>query len=221
VEKKIFVMYNTHRLTVFKLITIEKDCENMAKLYFRYGSMGSSKTANALMVKYNYEERGQKVVFLKPEIDNRDGEDFIKSRTGIESKITILPTEASIVETSGLGIPEHGINCIIIDESQFLSKIQVWELCNIVDNMNVPVVCYGLRTDFLGNLFEGSQWLLAWSDSVEEIKTICFCGKKAIMNMRICEGKPVYRGEQILIGGNDSYISVCRKHYNRGEYKQD
>jgi thymidine kinase len=181
--------------------------------------MGSSKTANALMVKYNYEERGQKVMFLKPEIDNRDGNDFIKSRVGIASKITVLPSESTIIEISGLSNPKHGINCIIIDEAQFLSKIQVWELCSIVDNMNIPVVCYGLRTDFLGNLFEGSQWLLAWADSVEEIKTICFCGKKAIMNMRIWEGKPVYTGEQIFIGGNDSYISVCRKHYNLGEYK--
>lgn len=191
----------------------------MAKLYFRYGSMGSSKTANALMVKYNYEERGQKVVFLKPEIDCRDREDFIISRIGLESKVTILPREASLIEVTGLYIPENNVSCIIIDESQFLTKRQVWELCTVVDNMNVPVVCYGLRTDFMGNLFEGSQWLMAWADSVEEIKTICFCGKKAIMNMRLVDGKPVFHGEQILIGGNESYISVCRRHFNEGVYE--
>jgi len=181
--------------------------------------MGSSKTANALMVRYNYHERGQNVVFLKPQIDNRDSGNYIRSRVGIESEVVVLPQDASIVEVSELYQPDNNINCIIIDESQFLTKKQVWELCTIVDKYNVPVICYGLRTDFMGNLFEGSQWLLAWADSIEEIKTICFCGKKATMNMRLLDGKPVFEGEQIQIGGNESYISVCRSHFCLGEYK--
>ncbi len=191
----------------------------MAKLYFRYGSMGSSKTANALMVKYNYEERGQKVIFIKPEIDDREGKDVIRSRIGIESPVTVLPQNASIIEITNLSNHYEGISCIIVDEAQFLSHKQVSELCHIVDHLNTAVVCYGLRTDFLGNLFDGSKWLMALADSIEEIKTICFCGKKATMNMRLVDGKPIFEGDQILIGGNESYISVCRKHFHEGSYK--
>jgi thymidine kinase len=191
----------------------------MAKLYFRYGSMGSSKTANALMVKYNYEERGQKVIFIKPEIDDREGKDVIRSRVGIESPVTVLPQNASIIETTNLNRNAQGISCVIVDEAQFLSQKQVLELCHIVDHLNTAVVCYGLRSDFLGNLFEGSKWLMALADSIEEVKTICFCGKKATMNMRLVDGKPVFEGDQILIGGNESYISVCRKHFYEGSYQ--
>jgi thymidine kinase len=181
--------------------------------------MGSSKTANALMVKYNYEERGQKVIFIKPEIDDREGKDVIRSRIGIESPVTVLPQNASIIEITNLSNHYEGISCIIVDEAQFLSHKQVSELCHIVDHLNTAVVCYGLRTDFLGNLFDGSKWLMALADSIEEIKTICFCGKKATMNMRLVDGKPIFEGDQILIGGNESYISVCRKHFHEGSYK--
>lgn len=190
----------------------------MAKLYFRYGSMGSSKTANALMVKYNYEERDQRVIFLKPEIDTREGTDVISSRIGLKAKICVLPSEASIIETTNIHLDFENISCILVDESQFLTKKQVLELCHIVDNLNVAVVCYGLRSDFLGNLFEGSKWLMAFADSIEEIKTICFCGKKATMNMRLVDSKPTFEGEQILIGGNESYVSVCRKHFFEGKH---
>lgn len=190
----------------------------MAKLYFRYGSMGSSKTANALMVKYNYEERDQKVIFLKPELDTREGTTVISSRIGLSSNVCVLRSEASIIETTNLHLEHENISCMIIDESQFLTKKQVLELCHIVDNLNVAVVCYGLRSDFLGNLFEGSKWLMAFADSIEEVKTICFCGKKATMNMRLVDGKPTFEGDQILIGGNESYISVCRKHFFEGRY---
>lgn len=193
----------------------------MAKLYFRYGSMGSSKTANALMVKYNYEERGQNVVFIKPELDDREGKEVIRSRVGIESPVTVLPKEGSILEITNINFTQQNINCLIVDEAQFLTHAQVKELCHIVDDLNIPVICYGLRTDFLGHLFEGSKWLLALSDSIEEVKTICFCGKKAIMNMRLVDGVPVFQGDQILIGGNDSYISVCRKHFHEGIYQKD
>jgi thymidine kinase len=193
--------------------------DTMAKLYFRYGSMGSSKTANALMVKYNYEERGQTVCFLKPEIDARDGKNIIRSRIGLQSEVTLLHSNRGIIDTLQESSELINYHCVIVDEAQFLSKAQVEELCTIVDKYNIPVICYGLRADFKGNLFEGSHWLLAWADSVEEVKTICFCGKKAIMNMRIIDGKPVFEGEQIQIGGNDSYISVCRKHWKEGKYQ--
>lgn len=190
----------------------------MAKLYFRYGSMNSSKTANALMVKHNYEERGQKVLILKPSIDTRIEKEFIRSRVGIETKAILFDYNHSIINLLDLVEKGNYIDCVIIDESQFLNEFQVNELCEIVDAYNIPVICYGLRADFQGKLFEGSRCLLAFADTIEEVKTICFCGKKAIMNMRICDGRPVFEGEQIQIGGNESYISVCRKHWKEGKY---
>lgn len=191
----------------------------MAKLYFRYGSMGSSKTANALMVKYNYEERGQNVLFIKPQIDTRDDKNIIKSRIGLQSEVTVLSKDNSILKIIDNLKFQNECHCIIVDEAQFLTERQVWELYTIVDYMHIPVICYGLRTDFMGNLFEGSKCLLAWADSIEEIKTICFCGNKATMNMRLCDGKPIFEGNQVQIGGNESYISVCRKHFYEGIYK--
>lgn len=186
----------------------------MAKLYFRYGSMGSSKTANALMVKYNYEEKGQKVCLIKPEIDTRDIENLVKSRIGIESESYILLRDQSPMEIVSNSNP----NCVIIDEAQFLSRDQVLDLCDIVDDHGIPVICYGLRADFTGQLFSGSQALFVLADSIEEIKTICFCGKKAIMNMRLEDGIPIFEGDQVKIGGNESYISVCRSHWKSGKY---
>lgn len=191
----------------------------MAKLYFRYGSMGSSKTANALMVKYNYEERQQNVLLIKPSIDNRDGKYSVRSRVGLESQAKIINSEESIIHIVNVEREISPISCIIIDESQFLTKNQVEELTIVADQFKIPVICYGLRTDFRGNLFEGSLWLLSWADSIEEVKTICFCGNKATMNMRLLDGKPVFEGEQIQIGGNESYVSVCRKHFKEGIYK--
>lgn len=189
---------------------------NMAKLYFRYGSMGSSKTANALMVKYNYEERGQNVILVKPEIDTRDDEGIIKSRMGLKAPVVTISKDKNIIELIDI---YKKVDCIIVDEAQFLNKQQVHQLCTLVDDYNIPVICYGLRTDFIGNLFEGSQWLLALADSIEEVKTVCFCGKKAIMNMRLNDGEPVFEGEQVQIGGNESYIAVCRNHWRLGQYK--
>ena len=135
----------------------------MAKLYFRYGAMGSSKTANAIMVEYNYAERGQNVLMLKPRLDNRDGERIVKSRSGLTTNCRFVE------ELNEIDIKKY--HCIIVDEAQFLTKDQVAELVHIVDDCQIPVICYGLRTDFQNNLFEGSQWLLAWADSIEEIKT--------------------------------------------------
>ena len=169
----------------------------MAKLYFRYGAMGSSKTANAIMVRHNYMERGQKVLILKPRLDNRDGETIIGSRCG-------LSCECEFIENiDRFNVTDY--DCVIVDEAQFLTKAQVEKLVHIVDVDNVPVIAYGLRADFQGNLFEGSQWLLAWADTIEEVKTICWCGKKATCNARLLNGKVVKEGEQIQLGGNESY----------------
>ena len=180
----------------------------MAKLYFRYGAMGSSKTANAIMVQYNYMERGQKVLMLKPKLENRDGASMVKSRCGLE-------TECRFVEDITLD-DARGYDCIIVDEAQFITKERVQLLVRIVDELNIPVICYGLRTDFQENFFEGSMWLMAWADSIEEVKTICWCGRKAICNARVVDGKVVKEGDQILLGGSSQYVSLCRKHFHEG-----
>lgn len=181
----------------------------MAKLYFRYGAMGSSKTANALMVKYNYEERGQRVLIAKPATDTRNGTHTVYSRCGLESEC-VLFHEITEDMLSGIG-------CLIVDEAQFLTKAQVEFLVHIVDDLGVPVVCYGLRADFRGDLFEGSMWLLAWADTIEEVKTICWCGKKAIWNARFDENGIIKEGEQVVLGANEKYTSLCRKHWREGK----
>ena len=181
---------------------------SMAKLYYRYGAMGSSKTANAIMVQYNYHERGQKVLMLKPKLENRDGAVIVKSRCGLE-------TECRYVEDVTLE-DVRGYDCVIVDEAQFLTKAQVQLLVSIVDEMNIPVIAYGLRTDFQENFFEGSMWLMAWADTIEEVKTICWCGRKAICNARVVDGKVVKEGDQILLGGSSQYVSLCRKHFHEG-----
>ena len=181
----------------------------MAKLYFRYGAMGSSKTANAIMVQYNYHERGQNALMIKPCLDTRDGERIVGSRSGLSAPC-IYMEEIDQVDLSAY-------NCIIVDEAQFLKKEQVEKLVDIVDNMNIPVICYGLRADFRGNLFEGSTWLMAWADTIEEIKTVCWCGRKATCNARVVDGKVAREGEQIVLGGNESYVALCRRHWKSGE----
>lgn len=180
----------------------------MAKLYFRYGAMGSSKTANAIMVQYNYHERGQNALMIKPRLDSRDGEHIVGSRSG-------LSTHCIYMEEIG-SVDLSAYNCIIVDEAQFLTKAQVEKLVEIVDDMNIPVICYGLRADFQGNLFEGSTWLMAWADTIEEIKTVCWCGRKATCNARVVDGKVAREGEQIVLGGNESYVALCRRHWRRG-----
>ena len=181
----------------------------MAKLYYRYGAMGSSKTANAVMVQYNYRERGREVLMLKPKLENRAGATVVKSRCGLE-------TECRFVEDLTLE-DARGYDCIIGDEAQVITKEQVRLLVRIVDELIIPVICYGLRTDLRGQLFEGSRELLCWADTIEEIKTICWCGRKATFNARVHNGKIVREGEQILLGGNSTYISLCRRHWKSGE----
>ena len=180
----------------------------MAKLYFRYGAMGSSKTANAVMVQYNYQERGRKVLMLKPKLENRDGATIVRSRCGLEA-------QCRFVEELG-EISLDGIECVIVDESHFLTAEQVKQLVDIVDERDIPVICFGLRSDFRGELFEGSRELLRWADTIEEIKTICWCGRKATFNARVQDGHMVREGEQIMMGGNSAYVSLCRRHWREG-----
>ena len=180
----------------------------MAKLYFRYGAMGSSKTANAIMVQYNYQERGQNALMLKPLLDNRDGARVVASRSGLTAPCRFVE-ELDALDLSG-------VDCVIVDEAQFLTKAQVQKLADLVDDHDIPVICYGLRADFQGNLFEGSQWLLAWADTIEEIKTVCWCGRKATCNARLMDGRVVKSGEQIVLGGNESYVALCRRHWATG-----
>lgn len=185
----------------------------MAKLYFRYGAMGSSKTANAIMVRHNYLERGQKVLMLKPRLDNRDGENIIASRCGLQCQCHFMEDLASF------RVKDY--DCVIVDEAQFLTREQVEQLLRVVDEENVPVIAYGLRADFQGNFFEGSQWLMAWADTIEEVKTICWCGKKATCNARVSGGRVVKEGDQIVLGGSEQYVSLCRKHWRMGMLAPD
>lgn len=180
----------------------------MAKLKFFYGTMGSAKTANALMTKFNFEEKGYKVLLLKPSIDNRDGENIIKSRIGLQAEAVVIKPNKSLFDL--IMIDNKGYNFIIVDEAQFLSYANVEDLKSIVDTYRIPVFCYGLRGDFQSNLFEGSKRLFEIADSISEIKSVCKCGiNKAIINARVNNGKIVYDGDQIDIGGNDKYVGMC------------
>ncbi|MCH4192355.1 MAG: thymidine kinase [Butyrivibrio sp.] len=193
----------------------------MAKLYFRYGAMGSSKTANALMVRYNYLEKGQHPVLLKPAAENRDGERIIRSRLGISAECIFVEDYLKKVEKEWMSAdadPDtlEKPDCIIVDEAQFLTEAQVDLLARIVDEFDVPVICYGLRTDFTSKMFEGSMRLMEIADKLEEVPTVCWCGRRAHFNARIRNGRIVRSGEQIMMGGNESYTSLCRRHFYSG-----
>jgi thymidine kinase len=180
----------------------------MAKLYFKYGVMGSSKTAQALITKFNYEERGMKVWLIKPMTDNRDGDNLVKSRIGLSSPAYILPNSENILD-SYLKLFNH-VDVVIVDECQFLSEDQIDQLAEIGIFHDIPVLCFGLRTDFRTKMFPGSKRLLEIADSITEIKTICYCGKKATVNVRLDQnGIILTEGEQVLIGGNDKYTAMC------------
>ena len=188
----------------------------MAKLYFKYGAMGSSKTAQALITRYNYEENDLRVWLIKPSADSRDGEAVIRSRIGLEGVAQILSPEADVLEI--FRTEQQGkCDVIIVDECQFLTEEQIDQLRAIVDEHNVPVMCFGLRTDFQCRLFAGSRRLMEVADTIQEIKTICDCGAKATVNARIdSEGHIVTQGAQLFLGGNDSYIAMCHKCWVRG-----
>lgn len=184
----------------------------MSKIYFRYGAMGASKTANCIMVAYNYMERGQNVLIFKSNLDTRSGSLILKSRAKLEIHCVDIDEKFDFREAD-----LSNIHCVLIDEAQFLTNRQVVQLTEVADKMRIPVICYGLRTDFRGEFFEGSAALMRLADSIEEIKTVCWCGRKAIMNARILNGNVVYLGDQIQIGGNESYVSLCRRHWKENK----
>ncbi|MBP3579327.1 MAG: thymidine kinase [Lachnospiraceae bacterium] len=185
----------------------------MMKMYFYYGAMGSSKTANALMTRFSWEDKGKKVALLKPSIDNRDGVNIVKSRAGLMAEAILIYPDSTIREV--LPEPVEKYDNLIVDEAQFLTKAQVDELRDIVDN-GTFVMCYGLKADFMGNLFEGSKRILELADSLREIVTMCPCGKKAIMNARYSGNRILYEGEQVVVGGNESYMALCHRCYKKG-----
>ena len=187
----------------------------MAKLYFKYGAMGSSKTAQALITKYNYEENDLKVWLIKPSADTRDGAEILRSRIGLEAQVEVIPPDVDIYARF-LGGKARRSDVIIVDECQFMTEKQIDQLRAIVDEHNIPVMCFGLRTDFQTRLFPGSRRLMEIADTIQEIKTICDCGAKATVNARVNDGYIVTEGAQVVLGGNDSYIAMCHKCYIRG-----
>lgn len=186
----------------------------MAQMYFYYSAMNAGKSTTLLQSSFNYQERGMNPVIFTAALDDRYGVGVVSSRIGLQSDAQLFQPSTNlfdVVTTLHDLEPRH---CILIDECQFLSKDQVYQLTEIVDKLNIPVLCYGLRTDFRGELFEGSQYLLSWADKLIELKTICHCGRKANMVIRTDEsGKAIAEGDQVAIGGNDKYVSVCRQHY--------
>ena len=194
----------------------EEDAK-MAKLYFKYGAMGSSKSAQELITKFNYEELGMTVWLIKPSVDTRDGADIIKSRIGLAKKADIILPEDNIIEK----FDQHpGMDVIIADECQFFTPEQIDQLRTLVDERDMPVICFGLRTDFLTHLFPGSRRLFEVADSLTEIKTVCACGHKATVNARIAGGRIVTEGEQVFLGGNESYVAMCYKCWQEKIKKQ-
>ncbi|KGD73138.1 thymidine kinase [Tatumella morbirosei] len=186
----------------------------MAQLYFYYSAMNAGKSTSLLQSSYNYHERGMKTVIYTAEIDNRFGKGKVSSRIGLSSDARLYNPQTDIGDDIRRIHEETRLHCVLVDESQFLTRQQVKALTWVTDFLDIPVLCYGLRTDFRGELFEGSQYLLSWADKLVELKTICHCGRKASMVLRLdAQGVPFRQGEQVVIGGNESYISVCRKHY--------
>ena len=191
----------------------------MAKLYFKYGAMGSSKSAQALITQFNYEELGMTVWLIKPSIDTRDGADIIKSRIGLQRTAQIITPEQNIVaEYAKVGKRD----VIITDEAQFFTPEQIDQLRSLVDDEDIPVLCFGLRTDFLTHFFPGAMRLMELADSITEIKTVCACGRKATVNARIDEnGRVITTGDQVFLGGNDSYIAMCHKCWKKKIRQQE
>ena len=189
----------------------------MAKLYFYYSAMNAGKTTTLLQSAHNYHERGMRTLILTPRLDNRYGEGVVASRIGLSARGHIFERDDDLLAIVQANIEKNGpLHCVLVDESQFLSKRQVWQLSEVVDQLDVPVLAYGLRTDFRGELFEGSQYLLAWADSLSEIKTICHTGRKASMVVRVDEhGRAITDGPQVEIGGNERYVSVSRPEFKK------
>lgn len=187
----------------------------MNYLYFYYSSMNAGKSTSLLQSSYNYRELGMNTLIFTANIDTRFNKGKVTSRIGLSEKAILFSHKTDIKKITVNINKKKKIHCILIDESQFLTKQQVKQLCNITDNKKIPVLCYGLRTDFKGELFIGSKYLLAWADELIELKTICFCGKKANRVLKLQKGKAIFYGKKIEIGGNEKYISVCRKHHKK------
>lgn len=188
----------------------------LAQLYFYYSAMNAGKSTSLLQSAYNYNERGMRSVIFTASIDDRDGQGKVSSRIGLSQAADIFSRQCDLFSIIEAKLAAGPIHCILFDESQFLTKAQVKQLCRVVDELNIPVLCYGLRTDFLGEPFEGSLYLLSWADKLVELKTICHCGRKANMVVRTDEqGNALSSGSQVEIGGNERYVSMCRKHFQQ------
>jgi len=189
----------------------------MAKLYFYYSAMNAGKTTTLLQSAHNYRERGMRVLILTPRLDDRAGSGMVASRIGLKAQGHAFDPNDDLERIVREDITAHGrLDCVLVDEAQFLTRAQVWQLSEVVDAMRIPVLSYGLRTDFRGELFDGSQYLLAWADEINEIKTICHSGRKATMTVRVDEaGRAVQQGPQVEIGGNERYVSVSRAEFKK------
>ncbi len=193
----------------------------MAKLYFYYSSMNAGKSTALLQSSYNYRERGMQTLVLAPDFDDRYGVGKVTSRIGLETAAITFATDQDLFQTVAARTSEGPLHCVLIDEAQFLTKEQVHQLGEVTDELNMPVLAYGLRTDFQGEPFTGSKYLLAWADNLKELKAICFCGGKATMVIRLAEdGNAITQGSQVEIGGNDRYVSMCRKHFKENYYRE-
>jgi thymidine kinase len=191
----------------------------MAKLYFNYSTMNAGKSTTLLQSSFNYQERGMRPFLFTAALDDRYGVGKISSRIGLQAEASLFSAETDLLKVIEEELENQLIDCVMVDEAQFLTKGQVFQLSEITDKLKIPVLAYGLRTDFQGNLFEGSQYLLAWADELRELKTICHCGKKATMVIRVSEdGQPVREGAQKEIGGNDRYVALCRLHFKEATH---
>lgn len=193
----------------------------MAKIYFNYSAMNAGKSTVLLQASHNYHERGMQTLLLTAFVDDRYGRGRISSRIGLGADAHTFDDGTNLFTFVEGELKERRIDCVLVDEAQFLTKTQVWQLTEVADKLDIPILCYGLRTDFQGNLFAGSAALLGMADDLREIKTVCWCGRKATMNLRIgADGAAEEEGEQVVIGGEESYISVCRKHFKSREVKK-
>jgi len=186
----------------------------MAKLYFNYSAMNAGKTTVLLQSAYNYRERGMTPLLFTPQLDDRFKVGVVKSRIGLQAEALVFDTQTDLLDQTRAELESRNIHCVLVDEAQFLSRDQVYQLGEVVDQLGIPVLCFGLRTDFQGELFEGSKYLLAWADQLDELKTICHTGRKATMVVRVdADGYAMREGSQVEIGGNDRYVSVSRKEF--------
>lgn len=199
------------------LFCVLEPVTTMSKLYFYYSAMNAGKSTTLLQSSYNYQERGMNTLILAPDIDTREDQATVTSRIGLSANATIFHLSDNLYQMVEELHQQQPLDCVLVDEAQFLTRRQVHQVSDIADQLDIPVLTYGLRTDFQGKLFEGSEQLLAWADNLVEIKTICHCGRKATMVLRIGEdGQVIKEGAQVKIGGNELYVSVCRRHFKTG-----